>query len=98
MLPNRNSGRTTLKGAVGLFVLIGCSLITGAQTQSAAPETKTSEIRFKSHDGYDMFGKLVLPVSAGNHPVVIYVQDAEGTTVDMKRRKPGGGFFYYFDV
>jgi len=97
----RNRGRvdgTILKSIVGFFLVISCSPAAAAQTQNAEPRTKTTEVHFKSHDGYDMFGKLVLPVSAGNHPVVIYVQDAEGTTVDMKRRKAGGGTFNYFDV
>jgi pimeloyl-ACP methyl ester carboxylesterase len=66
--------------------------------QAAQAKTKTSEIPFKSHDGYPMFGKLTIPDSAGRHPVVIYVQTAEGMTVDMKRPKPGGGTFNYFDL
>ena len=67
----------------------------GAGVQTKA---KTIEIPFKSHDGYPMFGKLTIPDSPGSHPVVIYVQTAEGMTVDMKRPKPGGGTFNYFDL
>ncbi|HEY7544990.1 MAG TPA: hypothetical protein VID27_08915, partial [Blastocatellia bacterium] len=56
---------------------------------------KTIEIPFKSHDGYEMFGKLTLPDSDGRHAVVIYVQTAEGMTVDMKRPLPNGTFNYF---
>jgi uncharacterized protein len=80
------------------LLLLLCHAPAGAQTQNAEAKSKTTEIRFTSHDGYEMFGKLVLPVSPGNHPLVIYVQNSEGSTVDMKRRKPGGGTFNYFDV
>lgn len=61
-------------------------------------KSKTVEIPFKSHDGYDMFGKLTTPNSNGRHPVVIYVQTAEGMTVDMKRRGGRSGTFNYFDL
>ena len=70
----------------------------GTRLQAAQAKSKTTEIRFTSHDGYPMFGKLTMPESAGRHPVVIYVQTAEGMTVDMKRPKPGGGTFNYFDL
>lgn len=53
----------------------------------AAP--RTSEIPFVSHDGHPMLGKLTLPETEGRHPIVIYMQTAEGMTVDMKR--PLGG-------
>ncbi|MFO0982854.1 MAG: hypothetical protein U1E76_14175 [Planctomycetota bacterium] len=58
----------------------------------------TVEIDFATHDDYDLFGKLTMPDSDGAHAVVIYVQTAEGMTVDMKR--PGGraGTFNYFDL
>src|SRR5204863_83324 len=36
--------------------------------------------------------------SAGTHPVVIYVQPAEGMTVDMKRQKSRTETFNYFDL
>jgi predicted esterase len=45
-----------------------------------------------------MFGKLTIPTSAGTHPVVIYVQTAEGMTVDMKRQKSRTETFNYFDL
>src|SRR5215813_5969223 len=87
-----------LAACVTLVFVLWCRPIAGARTQDSGPKTKTTEIRFTSHDGYEMFGKLVLPASAGNHPVVIYVQTAEGSTVDMKRRKAGGGTFNYYDL
>lgn len=58
---------------------------------------RTTEIHFKSYDGYPMLGKLTMPETRGPHPVVIYVQTAEAMTADMKR--PGrGGTFNYFDL
>ena len=45
-----------------------------------------------------MFGKLTVPVSISPRLIVIYVQAAEGMTVDMKRTNPRGGTFNYFDV
>lgn len=59
---------------------------------------KTIEVRFESYDGYPMFGKLILPDTEGSHPVVVYVQTAEGTTVDMKRRLGANRTFNYYDV
>src|SRR4030095_384295 len=46
----------------------------------------------------EMFGKLTIPTSGGRHPVVIYVQTAEGMTVDTKRNKSRGETFNYFDL
>ena len=61
-------------------------------------KTKTIEIPFTSYDRYEMFGKLTIPTSGGSHPVVIYVQTAEGMTVDMKRQKSRNDTFNYFDL
>lgn len=66
--------------------------------QAGGVKTKTIEIPFTSYDGYEMFGKLTLPTSSGSHPVVIYVQTAEGMTVDMKRQKSRSETFNYFDL
>jgi len=70
----------------------------GNAAQDSAQKNKLTEIPFSTHDGYEMFGKLSLPTSDGRHPVVIYVQTAEGMTVDMKRRNGRGGTFNYFDL
>jgi dipeptidyl aminopeptidase/acylaminoacyl peptidase len=56
------------------------------------------EVHFKTHDGHEMFGKLTLPPGRGPFPVVIYVQTAEGMTVDMKRPLGAGRTFNYFDI
>ena len=64
----------------------------------SAQKSVTTEHAFETHDGHAMFGKLTLPQGDGPHPVVVYVQAAEGMTVDMKRPKPGGGTFNYFDL
>jgi len=66
--------------------------------QGAWLKAKTIEIPFISNDGYEMFGKLTIPDSDARHPVVIYVQTAEGMTVDMKRPKGRDGTFNYYDL
>lgn len=80
-----------------LFSLPICSSRSKAEAQEAV-KTKTIEIPFKSHDGYDMLGKLTMPQSSQPHAVVIYVQTAEGMTVDMKRPKGREDTFNYFDL
>src|SRR4030095_11687490 len=61
-------------------------------------QTQTVEVPFTSHDGYPMLGKLTLPDTEGLHPVVIYVQTAEGATVDMKRPLGRNVTFNYYDL
>lgn len=70
----------------------------GFTLQAAAMKSKTTEIPFTSYDRHEMFGKLTIPTSAGTHPLVIYVQTAEGMTVDMKRHKSRTETFNYFDL
>lgn len=85
-----------LIGIIGL--LLTCFFRPAAAQESPVQaKTKTIEIPFKSHDGYDMFGKLTLPVSNARCAVVIYVQTAEGMTVDMKR-PIRNTTFNYFDL
>jgi len=55
-------------------------------------------VDFKSHDGHEMLGKLVLPEAAAPRAIVIYVQTAEGATVDQKRPLGKGKTFNYFDL
>jgi pimeloyl-ACP methyl ester carboxylesterase len=55
----------------------------------------TVEVPFTSHDGLPMVGKLTLPDTPGPHPVVVYVQTAEGMTADAKRLGPKGTFNYF---
>jgi len=69
-----------------------------ADAAHAGGGARTIEIPFTTHDDYEMFGKLTLPESGGPHAVVIYVQTAEGMTVDMKRPDGRGGTFNYFDL
>jgi len=67
-------------------------------TPVCAAGSTSKEMRFKTFDGYELFGKLVLPETKGKHAVVIYVQTAEGATVDMKRSLGGGKTFNYHDL
>ncbi|MCG8450428.1 MAG: hypothetical protein MI725_12740 [Pirellulales bacterium] len=85
-----------------VLVLFATALIANASAQEIPlieePKYKISNVSFESHDGYAMFGKLVLPNVAAPRAIVIYVQNAEGTTVDMKRGKSSQDAFSYFDL
>src|SRR5262245_26875140 len=74
------------------------SIKSGKSGKSGGSSAKTIEIPFTSHDGHEMFGKLTIPDSGASHAVVIYVQTAEGMTVDMKRPKGREGTFNYYDL
>lgn len=98
---DRILNRRLMFGVGALFCLLICSsdIAQAAQdAQAVEVKAKTIEIPFKSHDGHEMFGKLVIPDSKGRHALVIYVQTAEGMTVDMKRPGAGGTTFNYFDL
>jgi pimeloyl-ACP methyl ester carboxylesterase len=93
------SGIFTLIAAAGfLHMFVICPARANQAVQDAASKAKTIEIPFTSHDGYRMLGKLTIPNSGARHPVVIYVQTAEGMTVDVKRPDGRGGTFNYFDL
>jgi dienelactone hydrolase len=66
--------------------------------QAGVGRAQTVEIPFKSHDGHPMLGKLTVPATERPHPVIIYVQTAEGATVDMKRPLRDGQTLNYFDL
>jgi len=70
------------RGCLLIALLIAWTTLIAAAAHAQAP---TVEITFTSHDGYPMLGKLTTPTTDRLHPVVIYVQTAEGATVDMKR-------------
>src|SRR6185503_6827009 len=93
-----------MRGCSIMNLTVAAGLLLGF-AQSQAPvgdlrvvKTKTIEIPFKSHDGYDMFGKLTVPETGKPRAVLISVQTAEGATVDMKRPNGRGGTFNYFDL
>src|SRR5262245_59279689 len=77
--------------AVSLLCAVGADAARGGGARSI-------EIPFTTQDDFEMLGKLTLPESGGPHAVVIYVQTAEGMTVDMKRPDGRGGTFNYFDL
>ena len=85
---------------IGFTVSVGCE--SGyAQEQAAEvmqPNYVVTDIPFKSHDDVKMFGRLVLPKSHSPRAVVIYVQTAEGATIDMKRALGNGKTFNYYDL
>jgi pimeloyl-ACP methyl ester carboxylesterase len=66
--------------------------------QAQATSSTSTDVSFQTHDGVDMFGRLVLPQGEKPHAIVVYVQTAEGATIDMKRPLGGGKTFNYFDL
>ncbi len=82
----------------GVLLTLGSNSTHADAAFEDIPSSKTIEIPFSSYDGYKMLGKLTVPTSRGSHAVVIYVQTAEGMTVDMKRRKSREETFNYFDL
>jgi len=82
--------------AIVISVAVSVGVAVNASAQEAPPtKPQTTEISFTSYDGYPMQGKLTMPSTSGSYPVVIYVQTAEGMTVDMKRPLPNGTFNYF---
>jgi pimeloyl-ACP methyl ester carboxylesterase len=75
-------------------------LVGGCEHAARAAESKSvsTEVPFKSHEGYDMLGKLVVPNEGVPKAIALYVQNAEGTTADMRRGKNSDEAFNYFDL
>jgi uncharacterized protein len=92
---NPMRGVWTFLAATGLLLSFSIGVVRGNQ---ADPKTRTIEIPFTSHDGYEMFGKLTLPITAAPHAVVVHVQTAEAATVDTKRPGLRGGTFNFLDL
>ena len=90
---------TCLVWLVGFSSSICCEF---GRCQEEAPEAPPSyvatDVAFTAHDDVEMFGRLVLPESRTPRAVVIYVQTAEGSTLDMKRSLGGGRTFNYYDL
>src|SRR5688572_3324019 len=83
----------------GFVLLFCCEPAFAQQTNDIRrPDYVRKDISFKAHDEVAMFGRLVLPGSNAPRAIVIYVQTAEGATVDQKRPLGNGKTFNYFDV
>jgi len=80
-----------------LFTLLGILTIGAAISAQTATGVTTKTVPFKSHDGYEMLGKLTLPAEPPRL-LVLYVQTAEGMTVDMRRPLGQGRTFDYFEL
>jgi pimeloyl-ACP methyl ester carboxylesterase len=68
------------------------------EIEPAKPQVSVTDLAFKAHDDVEMFGRLVLPKSNSPRAVLIYVQTAEGATLDMKRPLGAGRTFNYYDL
>ena len=91
---------SSLLWLVGFAFSVCCE---SGYSQEQAPEKRqadyaVTDITFKAHDDVKMFGRLVLPKSNSPRAVVIYVQTAEGATIDMKRPLGDGKTFNYYDL
>ena len=94
------NSHTSLLWLVGFAFSVCCE---SGYSQEQAPEKRqpdyaVTDITFKAHDDVKMFGRLVLPKSNSPRAVVIYVQTAEGATIDMKRPLGDGKTFNYYDL
>ena len=85
---------------VGLAFFTFCALTYAVQQTSdiEQPTYIVKDIAFKAHDGVAMLGRLVLPKSTAPRAIVIYVQTAEGATIDQKRLLGNGKTFNYYDL
>lgn len=79
------------------FLLAAC-LAPWPTTSGRARAGEPIDVAFSTHDGLEMYGKLTLPDSGAPRAVVVYVQTAEGMTVDMRRPNGRGGTFDYFEL
>ena len=63
-----------------------------------APATITRDVAFLSHDGRAMAGRLTLPDTPGQHAVLLFVQNAEASTMDQRLRNAKGEVVAFFDL
>ncbi|MEO7193086.1 MAG: hypothetical protein ABI051_18725 [Vicinamibacterales bacterium] len=78
-----------------MFGLLGGIVTSGiAHGQTPAPATgsatTTRDVKFTTHDGYDMLGRLTLPNTSGPHPVLVLVQTAEAQAMEPQTRNAQG--------
>jgi pimeloyl-ACP methyl ester carboxylesterase len=82
----------------GFLVVAAVLAASAAHAQSQAPSTTTRDIAFTSHDGHVMLGRLTLPTTPGLHPVLVFVQNAEASTLDQRTRNAKGVVVPFFDL
>jgi len=90
----------SLTWCITLAVVVCCASAHSQQPTTNTPQPKynSREISFKTFDDLPMSGRLVLPRTNPPRAIVIYVQTAEGATIDQKRPLGGGKTFNYYDV
>jgi pimeloyl-ACP methyl ester carboxylesterase len=92
------TGRVLGAGLTSMLATLVCAAQPKIETQPAPVSSTSIDVPFKSHDGYEMLGRLTVPNTKGRHSVIIYVQTAEGATIDQRRPNGRGGTFDYFDL
>ncbi len=90
--------RKEIRCLLALTVLLGSGHLNGEETKASGVGFRGKDIHFKSHDGYEMFGRLALPDSQSPRAIVVYVQTAEGATVDQKRSLGREKTFNYHEL
>ena len=88
-----------------LGLVVAITVRVGGQTPSSVPRTTTRDVVFTSHDvvftshdGHAMLGRLTLPDTPGVHPVLVFVQNAEASTLDQRLRNAKGEAVAFFDL
>ena len=87
----------------GLFFAVYPGFALGQETSVArldeqSTQFTSTDVPFLAFDGVEMFGRLVLPKGAKPSAIVLYVQTAEGATIDTRRPLGDGKTFNYFDL
>jgi len=86
-VPTRTIG--AVFGLLGVFLT---SVAANGQTPAPAISSAatTRDIKFTSHDGHAMLGRLTLPNTPGPHPVLVMVQTAEAQAMEPQTRNAQG--------
>lgn len=76
----------------GVLAVLLASVAAHGQTPAPATSsaTTTRDIKFTSHDGHAMLGRLTLPDTPDPHPVLVMVQTAEAQAMEPQTRNAQG--------
>jgi uncharacterized protein (TIGR03067 family) len=94
----RPTGFSTREGTPWTMMVLERRIVPEFANVSAVEAARIIDVPFQSQDHREMFGKLYLPESAPARAIVVYVQTAEGSTVDMRRRLSLTETFNYYDL
>lgn len=69
-----------------------------APAPATSSATTTRDIKFTSHDGHPMLGRLTLPNAPGPHPVLVMVQNAEAQAMEPQTRNAQGARVPFYNL